>query len=160
MANTLFDEVYTDFYMSKLMNDKSYTSYAGITDPVEVASLVEAHSLSLLKNSISMIYESGVPQIDFYDKDDIIGTFNNQLTDIEINLLNDCMHLLLLQEGRNKLKILGLTFKNSELNLFSPANDRDSYEKMLNTIGSDVESSIQSYLNRDRLTHKLKNPNQ
>ncbi|HEY8890179.1 MAG TPA: hypothetical protein VIM70_07965 [Clostridium sp.] len=158
MANTLYDEVYGDFYMSKLMNDKSYTSYAGITDPVEIASLVEAHSLSLLKNSISMIYESGVPQIDFYDKDDI--QFNNQLTDIEINLLNDCMYFLLMCENRNKLKILGLTFKSSELNLFSPANDRDSYEKMLKSIGDDVDTSIQSYLNRDRLTHKLKNPNQ
>jgi len=70
------------------------------------------------------------------------------------------MYLLLLQESRNKLKILGLTFKSTELNLFSPASDRDSYEKMLKTISDDVESSIQSYLNRDRLTHKLKNPNQ
>jgi len=55
MANTLYDDIYKDFYQTKLVNDKEYTSYAGITDPVEIASLVEAHSLSLMNNAISEI---------------------------------------------------------------------------------------------------------
>jgi len=154
MANTLYDDIYKDFYQTKLVNDKEYTSYAGITDPVEIASLVEAHSLSLMNNAISEIYKRGVPQIDFYDKNDI--QFNNELTDIEINLLVDGMYCNLMCEVRNKLKILGLTFKSTELNLFSPASDRNSYEQMLKSISDDLEFSIQSYLNRDRITHKLK----
>ena len=153
MANTLYDDIFDSFYQTKLVNDKEFFSYVGCTD-LEVADLVHTHSLNLMNNAISTIYGSGVPQINLYDKD--ATQFNNELTDIEIGLIVDICYYLYMLEPRNKLKILGLTFKNSELSLFSPSADRDSYEKMLKSIGDDVEVSIQSYLNRDRLTHRIR----
>jgi hypothetical protein len=155
VTNTLYDDIFTDFMTSKLVNDKEYTNYVGITDETEIASLIQSHNLILMNDAITEIYKNGSPQIDLTDQDSVNCWFNNVLTAVEQNLIVDGMYYFYMCETRNKTKLIGLTFTSVELNLFSPAADRDSYEKMLKSLGDDFFDDITSYLIRDRLTHRI-----
>ena len=147
--------VVTDKFIKKLKGDTSFFNYKNLTD-AEIEALVEDHLTSLLNRAIDTIYLYGLPDFDFYDKDDDLQTFNGDLIPQEVSLLTDVMYFAYAEEDKNKLKVLGLTFRSSELNVFSPANERKSFLDMIEKIEISVVNSISNYLSRDRLTWKLK----
>ena len=147
--------VVTKKFIKKLKGDTSFFNYKNLTE-AEIEALVEDHLTSLLNQAIDKIYLYGLPDFDFYDKDDELQTFNGDLVLQEVSLLTDIMYLTYAEEDRNKLKVLGLTFRSSELNVFSPANERKSFLDMIEKIEMSVVNSISNYLSRDRLTWKLK----
>lgn len=142
-------------FIKKLKNDDSFFQYGNLTE-LEIEQMVDEHLVSLLGRSIDKIYEYGLPDFDFYNKDDTSQVFNGDLIPQEISLLSDIMYFTYIEEDRNKLKVFGLSFRNSELNVFSPANERKSYLDMLEKIETKVVNSIGNYLARDRDTWQLK----
>lgn len=150
--STSYDPIFTKF-IRKLKGDSQFFNYQNLSD----TEIVEEHLLSLLDRAIDKLYFYGMPDINFYDKDDISLTFNVDLVPQEISLLSDLMYLSYFEEDRNKLKAYGMQFKTSEINLmFSPANDRKTYMDMLSQIESGIVDSIINYFSRDRLTWKEK----
>lgn len=151
---TPFSAIYDRFY-KKLVNDKKFFNYNGLTEN-EIASLVKDHSFDLLLQAIQMIYENGKPDFDFYDKDDTLETFNKDLVKQEIDLLVEIMYFCYMREDVNKLHVLGLTFKGSELNVFSSANERRTFLDMVNNMERTIKGLISNYLSRDRITWRIK----
>lgn len=152
--NTSYDVIFDRFY-KKLKNDKHFFNYGDL--PIEeIEELVKDHSIDLLNQAIDIIYTIGKPDIDWYDKNDITMLFNVELVQQEIGLIVNLMYQSYFEEERNKLKKFGLTFKSSELNVFSPAEDRKSFLAMLDALQKDNENSIKNYLSRERTTWKFK----
>lgn len=149
-------QVVFDKFIKKLKGDNQFFNYGNLSD-FEINQMVEDHLISLLGRAIDKLYDSGLPDFDFYNKDDALQQFNDQLVPQEISLLSDLMYLAYLEEDRNKLKAFGLVFKTSEINtMFSPANDRKSYLDMLSSIENNILNSVANYLSRDRNTWKYK----
>ncbi|MED3562253.1 hypothetical protein [Bacillus xiapuensis] len=152
---TEYDVIF-DKFIKKLKGDKQFFNYGNDLLDTDIDELVDQHLVSLLNRAIDKLYEQGLPDIDFYDKDDLLQSFNEDLTPQEIALLTDLMYLSYFEEDRNKLKAMGLFFRTSEINLFSPANERKSYMDMLSEIESSVLNSVTNYLSRDRKTWQYK----
>lgn len=154
-VNTPYSDVF-DVFIRKLKNDTTFFQYRGL-DEAEINEIVGEHLLSLLGRAIDKLYSYGLPDVDFYDRDDDFQTFNIELTKREIGLISDLMYLCYLEEDRNKLKAVGMRFRTSELNmLFSPANDRRTFMQLLESIELNLENSISNYFSRDRLTWEFK----
>ena len=49
-----------------------------------------------------------------------------------------------------------LNFTPSDLSVFSPANERNSYKNFIKELSQSVEVQIDDYKNRDRKTNALK----
>lgn len=145
-----------DKFISKIKGDAQFFNYTNLSD-FEIDNLIEEHLISLLNRAIDKLYDCGMPDFDFFNKDDVSQKFNDQLVPQEISLLSDLMYLAYLEEDRNKLKAFGLIFRTSEINtMFSPANDRKSYIDMLSSIEIDILNAVSNYLSRDRKTWKFK----
>jgi len=144
---TSYDVVFKPFY-EKIKGDKLY--FIG-TDPE-----IESQSIELLKRAINIIYKYGNPDFNFYNTDDSLKQFNEDLVPQEVELLADLMYEARKMESKNLLDYQGLTFTSKELNIFSPANERDSVIKMINGISQQNVGSINNYLARDRVTWKYK----
>jgi|GEM_PF-1741618 len=152
---TSYDKVF-DKFIRKLKGDKQFFNYGQLSDE-QINELVNDHLLSLLNRSIDKIYEYGKPDIDLHDKDDVVRLFNVELVNQEISLLSEIMYFSYAEEGRNELKTLGMTFRTSEINVIhSPANERNSYLKMIAELESNIDNAISNYLSRNRKTWKIK----
>jgi hypothetical protein len=146
--STSYEIIYKKFY-KKLVNDKVFFNYNNLTE-VDIQVLVEDHSLALLNDSIDYLYTFDSPDFDFFNKDDALLVFNEDLVPQEISLLAEIMYFKYMEEDKNKLKVLGLTFKSGELEVFSPANDRKTYIEMLKGIEKEVINKITNYFSRNR----------
>ncbi|RYI30607.1 hypothetical protein EVU96_09330 [Bacillus infantis] len=149
--NAIFDK-----FIRKLKGDNQFFNYRNLSED-EVKVILDDHMTSLLERAIDKLYSYGLPDINFYDKDDIGQSFTESLVPQEISLLSDLMYLAYIEEDRNKLKAYGMQFRTSEIDvLFSPANDRKTYLDMLETIEASIFNSVVTYFSRDRLTWKEK----
>jgi Fe-S cluster biosynthesis and repair protein YggX len=154
MNNTLFQEIYEKFY-ELLVGDTKFFNYNNLSI-VDVEEIVKDRSFRLMLKSINYINSFGVPQIDLLDFNKELKEFNNFVTEKETDLIAENMYYFYSRESFNKIQTLGLTFNSKELNVFSPANDRNSMKELVKYLQSEVDYKIESYLNRDRLTGKLK----
>lgn len=152
---TSFQPIF-DKFIKKLRNDNQFFNYKNLTE-LEIEEMVNDHLNSLLDRGISKIYEYGIPDYDFYnEKDDTLQQFNEDLVRQEIALLTDLMYFSYIEESRNRLNSLGMTFRTSELNAFSQANERDSMMKLISAVEDKANNSIENYLARDRITWEYK----
>ncbi len=154
MATSYESIIFKKFY-KRLVNDKQFFNYQGLTEE-QVQLLVQDHTLDLLNQAIDEIYKFGKPDVDFYDKDDVLLQFNFDLIPQEISLFVDLMYQKYFEEDRNKLKVFGLTFTSSELNVISPANERKTFLEMLDKLEKKNVNTIKDYLSRDRKTWRIK----
>jgi hypothetical protein len=151
---TSYDVVF-DRFIKKLRGDLSFFNYTNLSEE-QINEIVGSHLNSLLNRSIDKLYEFGLPDFDFYDKDDDLQQFNGDLVRQELSLLSELMFFHYCEEDINKLKPLGMFFRTSEIEVFSPATERKSYMELLKTIESTVVNSISNYFSRNRLTWALK----
>lgn len=149
--NLIFDK-----FIKKLKGDRQFFNYGELSEE-QINELVNDHLLALLNRSIDMIYEYGNPDVDLHDKDDTTLNFKDELVSQEISLLSELMYFSYVEEDRNKLKVMEARFRTSEINVIhSPANERNSYLKMIAELELSIANSISNYLSRDRNTWKMK----
>ncbi|WP_148039094.1 hypothetical protein [Brevibacillus gelatini] len=144
-----------DKFIKKIKNDTDFFNYSGLSES-DIELLVNEHLNSLLDRAVDFIYRYGVPDVDFLDRDDSLQQFNVELVNQEITLLADIMYFSYVEEERNKIKSFSITFRSDELNVFSPANERKTVLRMIESLEASVVNSIQNYLARDRHTWKYK----
>lgn len=148
-------QVIFDKFIKKLKGDNDFFNYKNMTE-TEIQQIVDDHLVSLLNASIDRLYTFGLPEINLYDKDDSLMTFNVELVPQEVSLLSEIMYLCHWDEERNKIKAFSMTFRNSELNIFSPANERKTTLDLIEKLELNIVNSISNYFSRDRLTWKEK----
>lgn len=145
-----------DKFFKRLRGDKRFFAYKNLTE-TEIIQLANDHFEDLLEQSVEEIYKYDItPQIDFYNRDNALKQFNDDLNIREISLLVDLCYLKYFNEDKNKLHEFSLVFKSNELNTLSPANERNSVLEMINDMEDKVASDIIKYLSTDRNTGKTK----
>lgn len=175
---TPFSDVIQAFY-HYIENDVDFFSYFELTEEesMEVAGqraevlLKEATSYlsrkMIVENVFSNVIEvdeetqpdgesdsQGDSQTDT-DVDHTVNTymaFAEMLTDAEINLLVKAMFLMYLQRDITVLRTFHGVMTSSDLNMYSPANERKTFMNMVEQYETQLKIEISEYQMRDRIT--------
>lgn len=78
--------------------------------------------------------------------------FAEMLTDAEINLLVKTMFLMYLQRDITVLRTFHGVMTSSDLNMYSPANERKTFIEMVEKYEAQLKVEISEYQMRDRIT--------
>ena len=154
---TSFEKVISRL-LRKIEKDKDFFSYYNVSVS-EVQSLVMKQATGYLYDAIDLLVSKCEPDIDFYNYDDELEMFRFELTQREIGLLASLMYEVYFERDEALLKAFKIRMTPSDLNQFSPANERTSFENMLARIKSENRNDISRYISTDRKTGKRKTIN-
>ena len=113
-------------------------------------------AVGYLYDAIDLLTSKCEPDTDFYDYDEELLQFNFKLTQREIGLLASLMYEVYFERDEALLKAFKIRMTPSDLNQFSPANERKSFEDMLQRIKDENTNKIAKYVSTDRNTGKRK----
>lgn len=154
---TSFDNVMSRL-LRKIEKDKDFFSYYNVSVS-EVQSLVMEQAKGYLYDAIDLLVSKCEPDVDFYNYDDELEMFRFELTQREIGLLASLMYEVYFERDEALLKVFKIRMTPSDLNQFSPANERASFENMLARIKVENRNDISRYISTDRRTGKRKTIN-
>ena len=129
---TSFDKV-TSRLLRKIEKDKDFFAYYNMSVS-EIQSLVLEQATGYLYDAIDLLVSKCEPDVNFYDYDDELQMFNFELTQREIGLLASLMYEVYFERDEALLKAFKIRMTPSDLNQFSPANERSTFESMLSRI--------------------------
>ena len=151
---TSFDKI-TSRLLRKIEKDKDFFEYYNLSVS-EVQSIVMEQAVGYLYDAIDLLTSKCEPDTDFYDYDEELLQFNFKLTQREIGLLASLMYEVYFERDEALLKAFKIRMTPSDLNQFSPANERKSFEDMLQRIKDENTNKIAKYVSTDRKTGKRK----
>lgn len=151
---TSFDKI-TSRLLRKIEKDKDFFEYYNLSVS-EVQSIVMEQAVGYLYDAIDLLTSKCEPDTDFYDYDDELLQFNFKLTQREVGLLSSLMYEVYFERDEALLKAFKIRMTPSDLNQFSPANERKSFEDMLQRIKDENTNKIAKYVSTDRNTGKRK----
>ena len=151
---TSFDKI-TSRLLRKIEKDKDFFEYYNLSVS-EVKSIVMEQAVGYLYDAIDLLTSKCEPDTDFYDYDEELLQFNFELTQREIGLLSSLMYEVYFERDEALLKAFKIRMTPSDLNQFSPANERKSFEDMLQRIKDENTNKIAKYVSTDRNTGKRK----
>lgn len=154
---TSFEKVISRL-LRKIEKDKDFFSYYNVSVS-EVQSLVMEQATGYLYDAIDLLVSKCEPDVDFYNYDDELQMFRFELTQREIGLLASLMYEVYFERDEALLKAFKIRMTPSDLNQFSPANERASFENMLARIKTENRNDISRYISTDRKTGKRKTIN-
>ena len=151
---TSFDKI-TSRLLRKIEKDKDFFEYYNLSVS-EVQSLVMEQATGYLYDAIDLLTSKCEPPVDMYNYDEELMEFNFELTQREIGLLASLMYEVYFERDEALLKAFKVRMTPSDLNQFSPANERASFENMLQRIKNENTNKIAKYVSTDRKTGKRK----
>ena len=151
---TSFDKI-TSRLLRKIEKDKDFFEYYNLSVS-EVQSIVMEQAVGYLYDAIDLLTSKCEPDTDFYDYDEELLQFNFKLTQRDIGLLSSLMYEVYFERDEALLKAFKIRMTPSDLNQFSPANERKSFEDMLQRIKDENTNKIAKYVSTDRNTGKRK----
>ena len=151
---TSFDKI-TSRLLRKIEKDKDFFEYYNLSVS-EVQSIVMEQAVGYLYDAIDLLTSKCEPDTDFYDYDEELLQFNFKLTQREIGLLSSLTYEVYFERDEALLKAFKIRMTPSDLNQFSPANERKSFEDMLQRIKDENTNKIAKYVSTDRNTGKRK----
>ena len=151
---TSFDKI-TSRLLRKIEKDKDFFEYYNLSVS-EVQSIVMEQAVGYLYDAIDLLTSKCEPDIDFYNYDEELLQFNFELTQREIGLLASLMYEVYFERDEALLKAFKIRMTPSDLNQFSPANERKSFEDMLQRIKDENTNKIAKYVSTDRKTGRRK----
>lgn len=151
---TSFDKI-TSRLLRKIEKDKDFFAYYNLSVS-EVQSLVMEQATGYLYDAIDLLTSKCEPPVDMYNYDEELMEFNFELTQREIGLLASLMYEVYFERDEALLKAFKIRMTPSDLNQFSPANERKSFEDMLQRIKDENTNKIAKYVSTDRNTGKRK----
>ena len=155
MGQATYFEKVTSRLLRKIEKDKDFFSYFNVSVS-EVQSLVMEQATGYLYDAIDLLVSKCEPDVDFYNYDDELQMFRFELTQREIGLLASLMYEVYFERDEALLKAFKIRMTPSDLNQFSPANERSSFENMLARIKNENRNDISKYISTDRKTGKRK----
>lgn len=151
---TSFNKVITRL-LRKIEKDKDFFAYYNLSVS-EVQSLVLEQAVGYLYDAVDILTSKCEPDVDFYDYDEELQIFNFELTQREIGLLSSLMYEVYFERDEALLKAFKIRMTPSDLNQFSPASERKTFEDMLQRIKNENINNISKYVSTDRNTGKRK----
>ena len=152
--STSFEKIINKFFR-KIEKDKDFFAYYNVTltDAMELA---KEQANGYLLEAVEKLTDECVPDVDFFNYDEELQEFGFKLTNKEIGLLTDLMREVYFERDFVTLKAFKIAMTPSDLNQFSPANERASFENMLQRIKNENTNKIAKYVSTDRKTGKRK----
>lgn len=151
---TSFDKV-IERLLRKIEKDKEFFAYYNVSVS-EAQELVLEQAKGYMYDAIDLLMSKCEPDVDFYDFDSDLLVFNFKLTSKEIGLLSSLMYEVYFERDEALLKAFKIHMTPSDLNQFSPASERRTFEDMLKRIKDENINKISNYVSTDRLTGKRK----
>lgn len=159
---TLFTDVIASFY-HYIENDVDFFNYFELDEEesMEVAGqraevlLLEAASYISRK----LVVENVFSKTEKIEPNDVQETeeetegkmaFTETLNDMEINLLVQAMFLMYLYRDLTKLRTFHGVLSSTDLNMFSPANERKTFVSMIQQYEENLKVQISEYQMYDR----------
>lgn len=137
-------------FLDKVEMDEDFFAYYGV-DEEEALTLAKERSMGYLRQAIVMLKRRVELPFALALKDE--KSFEEPITDDEVDLLSEIMLLKYFERGLAKLKPQINMFSASELRLLhSPANERTSYVEMISSCRENVREMISWYESKDRIT--------
>lgn len=152
--STPFANIYTKFF-DKVEKDDQFFNYYNILKGESMAIAIE-RSKSFLEESVTDLMLKCTPDIDFNDYDDVLCEFKEDLVKNEINILACLMFEKYVSRDIATLKVFEINFTPTDLQTFSPANERKSFMQMYKELQDANNLMINNYISRDRITGKKK----
>ena len=142
----------TERFQRKIKKDREFFDINNVSVE-ELIEIVNQYSNELLDDAVNEIQPliSINQKVNFLNKDDIIEQFNFELTTLEEDFISDMMYVKLLDEEMVKLKTMQ-KYLGDDIKVFSPAQERDSFIKMIDYKRKLTLNKIANYNTRDRLT--------
>lgn len=152
---TPFSVLFERFYR-RIEKDESFFEYHGINMD-EAKLLAEKRAKGYLIDVLDNFSYSGDSGIDFNDYDDVLEQINFKLLPKEKKLIVDLMFQEYMEKDIPTLHAFELDFCPSDLDKFSPANERNSYMNLIKHLEEKNRIAVDDYKSRERLSGKLKN---
>lgn len=145
---TAFSDVIQAFY-HYIEQDVDFFSYFELDeeDSMEVAG---QRAEVLLKEATSYLCNILVVENVYSTADG--DAFTEMLTNVEINLLVKAMFLCYLKRDLTTLRTFHGVMTSSDLNMYSPANERKTFVDMVEKFEDELRIEISEYQMRDRIT--------
>lgn len=151
---TPFEKV-TFRLLRKIESDKDFFTHYNLSVS-DVNSLIVEQSVGFLHDAVDIIMSKCEPDVDFYDYDDELQCFNFGLTPKEVGLIASLMYEVYFERDEALLKAFKIRMTPSDLNQFSPASERKTFEDMLVRIKNENVNKISQYISTDRKTGRRK----
>ena len=151
---TSFDKVIQRL-LRKIEKDRDFFAYYNVS-VTEAQAVIIDQATGFLYDAIDLLTSKCEPDVDFYNYDEECWCFNFELTQKEVGLLASLMYEVYFERDEALLKAFKIRMTPSDLNQFSPANERASFENMLARIKAENTNKIAKYASTDRLTGKRK----
>ena len=145
---TAFEDVKQAFY-SYIENDVDFFNYFEL-DEEECMEVAGQRAGVLLKEATSYLSRKiGFENVFSKTEND---SFVETLSDNEINLIVKAMFLCYLQRDITMLRTFHGVLSSSDLNMYSPANERKTFIAMVKQYEDDLKVEISEYVMIDRST--------
>ena len=154
-GNTTFDYLFNRFY-KRIEKDEEFFNYYNV-DVEEAIQLAHERARGCLIDALERLSSTSNLQVDFSDYDEEIEELGFKTTNKENKLIVDLMFQVYMERDLPLLHAFKINFTPSDLTVFSPANERNSYEAFIARLDNDNEIALDDYKSRDRETGKLKN---
>ena len=147
---TAFEDVINAFY-HYIENDVDFFDYFEF-DEDECMEVAGQRAVVLLNEATSYLSRKMIIESVFSTYDSDADAFTETLTNAEINLLVKVMFLVYLQRDITKLRTFHGVMTSSDLNMYSPANERKTFIEMVQKYEDGLAVEISEYQMRDRTT--------
>ena len=154
-GTTSFDYLFERFYR-RIEKDEDFFNYYNV-DIAEAVQLAHERAKGCLIDALDRLSSTSNLQVDFSDYDEEIETLGFKTTNKENKLIVDLMFQVYMGRDLALLHAFKINFTPSDLSVFSPANERNSYESIITRLDENNEIALDDYKSRDRNTGKLKN---
>lgn len=150
---TLFEDIYKLFF-DKIVQDIDFFEYG--TTEEDALDIATKRSKSYLLKSIDRLTNQCNVDVDFYNKDDTLETFNFDLVSREKSLYTDLMYEIYFEQDLVKLRLFEEWFSEKDLKVWDKNSTKKIYLETLNIIKAENIKQIKNYESRDRITGQLK----
>lgn len=151
---TSFDSIFERFYR-RVEKDEEFFQYYNV-EISEAIQLAHDRAKGCLLDALDILSSVGELQVDFSNYNEEIEQLYVAITPKERKLIVDLMFQVYMERDLPLLHAFKINFTPSDLSVFSPANERNSYEAFIKRLNDDNEIALDDYKNRDRITGKLK----
>ena len=150
---TSFEYLFERFYQ-RIEKDEDFFHYYNV-DVSEAIQLAHDRAKGCLLDALDRLSSIGSLQVDFSDYDTVAEVIGFKTTNKENKLLVDLMFQVYMERDLPLLHAFKINFTPSDLTVFSPANERNSYEAFIKRLDAKNEIALDDYKSRDRNTGKL-----
>lgn len=142
----------TERFQRKIKKDREFFDINNV-DMDELMEIVNQYSNDLLEDAVNELQPlvSIKQMVNFLDKDNMMESFRFDLTSLEEDMISDLMYVKLLDEEMVKLKTMQ-KYLGDDIKVFSPAEERNSFIKMIDYKRKLALNKIANYNTRNRLT--------